>query len=399
MALFDTPNPPNSPLEKLYVPRKEWAGTGPTEWATLLREEGVDPDLAEKLARAFHRRSEQQLLDAEANYREVEHWANIHTHTSGGGSLALPPLDSQRTMLVGADNNRLRRLWLADGTQKWETTLTDLYPHPGIEPVTGKVVSHTSGTNEVVVLDPDTGAVLQQFAAGTPAGAFNPQKFVVDRDGNAYFMLRPTSSEGRLRKYDLAAGTITWDVIVPNGAHIREMWTTYDGTGLFAITHGDHRLHQVDKGTGAFTQLGQWASSTGAGASPSDNGIVLFAESLVKRYNSDMVLQWETSLGTNVNDYGISIDLRDDTIWAGRSAGGVARISPDGATVDVYPGGTEATGGLAVTLDGSRLFLSRYSSTVGGQKPELITTDDPITQLWSNTVAVFRHHVTGYIET
>lgn len=90
---FETPNPANSPIEKLEVPGKTWAGQHASTWDRLLRAEGVDPDLAQKLARAFQHHSEQSLLDVESNYRALEHWANIHTHGgfAGGGLINTPP--------------------------------------------------------------------------------------------------------------------------------------------------------------------------------------------------------------------------------------------------------------------------------------------------------------------
>lgn len=88
---FETPNPQGSAKEKLEVPRKAWAGQHASSWDRLLRAEGIDPDLAQQLARAFQKHSEQSLLDVEANYRTLEHWGNVHTH---GPSTALGQLES-----------------------------------------------------------------------------------------------------------------------------------------------------------------------------------------------------------------------------------------------------------------------------------------------------------------
>ena len=77
------PDPPNSPNEKFLVPGS------PHLWeddifADLVGE-GIDRDTARALARAMSRHEERKAVVEGHRLRELEWWANIHTHSTGEG--------------------------------------------------------------------------------------------------------------------------------------------------------------------------------------------------------------------------------------------------------------------------------------------------------------------------
>lgn len=88
-SFLDPLDPENSPIEKLIVQRRF---RQERRFRDYLEAQGLDPELASKMGAAMDRWEQDKDFDYQEHLRELEGWANIHTHpgTYGIDSGAVP---------------------------------------------------------------------------------------------------------------------------------------------------------------------------------------------------------------------------------------------------------------------------------------------------------------------
>lgn len=257
--IFGVPDPAGSPLEKLEVPRKAWAGSPASSWDSVLRGEGVPEELVTALAKAFQRHSEQKLLDAEANYRALEDWANIHTH-SAGGEEPLPPLDHDFTHIATSASATVGRVRATTGDRVWaESGAGHTIRTVAVDPDSGDyfaVKTPSSGPTELIQYDKDTGAFVK--VGDLPSAWLNGDgEFVIVPGGRGYYMPGRTS------------GTSVWAISLSDASTIWESpllsgWgnalvVSPDGLYVYAAenssTSTERHVTEINAATGASTRV------------------------------------------------------------------------------------------------------------------------------------------------
>lgn len=83
--VLEIPDPSGSPNEKIEIPNKLWPAYKDLNLEKFLLAEGLEPELSRRIARALKHASMEQALRAEQGFRQLQHWANVHTHPGGSG--------------------------------------------------------------------------------------------------------------------------------------------------------------------------------------------------------------------------------------------------------------------------------------------------------------------------
>lgn len=388
MDIYATPNPPGSPLEKLKVPRKTFAGQSESFWRHTLEKHGVPEDLAEKLARAFSRHSEQALLDVESNYRELEHWANIHTH-EGGGSISLPPLDAAKTLLATyAAEQHAGRLQATDGAALWQTS-SGLWTvrHVAVGPSSGDfyAILHYDSTvpSELRRYDKSTGA--ETLVGNLPQHSLNGGHLVINEAETVGYYI-PGNNAATVWAVRLTDASTVWSrplefraaagnppaVLSPDGA------TLYIGEADAASTAFGY-LSKIDTATGGLTRIVDLLARPRTLARSPDGNV--------------LYIGMDTGLASGaVRQYGNS----GGPGWTLASTSVISGLAVHPGTGDVYSLRTDSKDGTSLNLyrnranDGSQLAALIAPGSVDASSSNILASPDG-EQMYYRRISVGSH--------
>lgn len=209
------PDPSGSPNEKLVSPPK------PHDVESRIRsdllDEGFDMDMANSLARVLRKQTDRQGLSEENVKRELEYWANRHTHPGGGDSVAYPPFDPEREYIVLYHSSGNIDIYDSYGSIIHNHNLSHsvasmaIGPQPNFTPYL-LVEGEGSSDNEVMVLtlDIDDGTTSELLTLTTGNINADNSYLNVFSDGSLVATLNNTTSgDLEFYKIDPALASIT----------------------------------------------------------------------------------------------------------------------------------------------------------------------------------------------